>query len=241
MKQISMVLRALSCAAAAVVIAMFLFDFITVTSAAGQSYGMTGLEMCFGTSQTIGDAAMQTAKSAKYLFALILSLLGLVTVALSYKFKGAGITSAAFQLASGIAFLVYFCNPIHRFADLRPFTYGATDQGLKIASVRFELFFIIALAAAIAGFVFITAAVLIGDKAEALASNGARKTIPQRIGRWFKGIIGEIKKIVWPGKNTVFKNTVVVLTMCLIIGAFIWIVDFGFAKLLGLILGGIDL
>ena len=57
------------------------------------------------------------------------------------------------------------------------------------------------------------------------------------IKKFCKDLKGEIKKIVWPGWKDVAKNTFIVLAICLIIGAFIWVVDFGLAQLLELILG----
>ncbi len=54
------------------------------------------------------------------------------------------------------------------------------------------------------------------------------KRIWSKIVRFFRDIIGEIKKIVWPTGKSVVKNTVVVIIMCLIVGAFIWLFDFVF-------------
>ena len=85
---------------------------------------------------------------------------------------------------------------------------------------------------AVAGF----AAVLVADAIAVRESNGAKKTIPQRLVQFFREYKSEIKKVVWPGPKSVVKNTVIVLVMCLIVGAFIWLLDFGLGKLLELIL-----
>ena len=45
-------------------------------------------------------------------------------------------------------------------------------------------------------------------------------------GQWFREMKGEMKKIIWPARNTVMKNTGTVLLFSLIIGACIWIFDF---------------
>jgi preprotein translocase subunit SecE len=45
-------------------------------------------------------------------------------------------------------------------------------------------------------------------------------------GRWFREMKSELKKIVWPNKETVAKNTGTVLLCSLVIGACIWIFDF---------------
>ena len=44
-------------------------------------------------------------------------------------------------------------------------------------------------------------------------------------GLWFREMKSELKKVVWPNKKTVAKNTGTVLLCSLGIGAFIWIFD----------------
>jgi len=44
-------------------------------------------------------------------------------------------------------------------------------------------------------------------------------------GLWFREMKSELKKVVWPTKQTVLKNTGTVLLCSLIIGACIWIFD----------------
>ena len=46
-----------------------------------------------------------------------------------------------------------------------------------------------------------------------------------RIGKWFRELKGECKKIVWPTRQQTTNNTAVVLATCLIIGVFIWVLD----------------
>ncbi len=55
------------------------------------------------------------------------------------------------------------------------------------------------------------------------------------ITRFFRELKSECKKIVWPGLPAVVKNTVIVLVVCLVIGAGIWIIDFLLSQVLGLI------
>ena len=45
-------------------------------------------------------------------------------------------------------------------------------------------------------------------------------------GLWFREMKSELKKVVWPNKQTVLKNTGTVLLCSLAIGACIWIFDF---------------
>ena len=45
-------------------------------------------------------------------------------------------------------------------------------------------------------------------------------------GLWFREMKSELKKVVWPNKKTVMKNTGTVLLGSVVIGAFIWAFDF---------------
>ena len=55
-------------------------------------------------------------------------------------------------------------------------------------------------------------------------------------GLWFREMKSELKKVVWPNKQTVVKNTGTVLGMSLLIGACIWIFDGVLGAALDLIL-----
>ena len=63
------------------------------------------------------------------------------------------------------------------------------------------------------------------------AKNDGRPNIFVRaakaVAKFFKDLKGENKKIVWPTAKTVLKNTGIVLAVVLIIGAAIWLVDWG--------------
>ena len=62
----------------------------------------------------------------------------------------------------------------------------------------------------------------------------------KKIGQFFKDLKGETKKIIWPDAKTVWKSTGVVIVVVIIIGAGIWLVDFGLSKGIDVVLG-IDL
>ena len=55
-------------------------------------------------------------------------------------------------------------------------------------------------------------------------------------GHWFREMKSELKKVVWPNKKTVVKNTGTVLACSLAIGACIWIFDFVAVSAVDLIL-----
>ena len=44
-------------------------------------------------------------------------------------------------------------------------------------------------------------------------------------GLWFREMKSELKKVVWPNKQTVLKNTGTVLLCSVVVGACIWIFD----------------
>ena len=55
-------------------------------------------------------------------------------------------------------------------------------------------------------------------------------------GLWFREMKSELKKVVWPNKQTVVKNTGTVLLCSLLIGACIWVFDFVAVSAVDLIL-----
>ena len=55
-------------------------------------------------------------------------------------------------------------------------------------------------------------------------------------GLWFREMKSELKKVVWPNKKTVLKNTGTVLMCSLAIGACIWIFDFAAVSVVEMIL-----
>ena len=81
-----------------------------------------------------------------------------------------------------------------------------------------------------------------GDKVE--TSSKAKKKpekkkdgLIAKISRFAKELRSEIKKIVWPTKKQVLNNTCVVGVVMIAVGGFIWIIDWIFAFVRGLILG----
>ena len=43
---------------------------------------------------------------------------------------------------------------------------------------------------------------------------------------WFKGLKAEFKKIIWPDRNPLVKETTAVLVVSVLLGAIIFVVDF---------------
>lgn len=46
------------------------------------------------------------------------------------------------------------------------------------------------------------------------------------VGRYFRELRSELKKVVWPTPKQVVKNTLIVAVCVLIVGVFIWVFDF---------------
>lgn len=53
---------------------------------------------------------------------------------------------------------------------------------------------------------------------------------------FFKEIFQELKKVVWPTREQLVKNTITVITVCAIIGFLIWMFDWGLSSLINLVL-----
>lgn len=72
-------------------------------------------------------------------------------------------------------------------------------------------------------------------KAEAKKPNAIASFL-KKSGKFFRDCKGELKKIVWPTPQAVFKNMGIVLLTILILGVFIFILDTVFMQLLGLVM-----
>ena len=61
--------------------------------------------------------------------------------------------------------------------------------------------------------------------AEAKKENWFKRTFGA-IGKYFRELRSELKKVVWPTPKQVLKNTLIVLACVLVVGVFIWLFDF---------------
>ncbi|MEG0750424.1 MAG: preprotein translocase subunit SecE [Oscillospiraceae bacterium] len=64
----------------------------------------------------------------------------------------------------------------------------------------------------------------------------AKPSLFARMGKYFRDTAGEFKKIVWPSKKQIVKNTLVVLTMCVAFAVVIWSLDYLLAFLRDLLI-----
>ena len=207
---------------------LFFTNFATITTG-GTDVSLVGAQLAFGSKIEVAGNEYDMARSAQILFCFWLTVIGTAISAFSFKSKGLRYTAPGFGIVSAVYMLVMYLSSEGKFVDYRPLP--------DVTKIAYEPLFLVAVIALFAFTVSAAAYLLIDDYLEVLASKGSKLTIPKRIVRYFKDYKSEIKKIVWPGWKDVAKNTFIVLAICLIIGAFIWVVDFGLAKLLELILG----
>lgn len=207
---------------------LFFMRFATVASGANE-VNLVGAQLGFGSKITVAGTEYHMAKSSDILFCFLLTVISAVLSAVSFKSKRLRYFAPAVGIIDAVYMLVIALSSPYAFVDKRPLP--------DVTAISYSPFVLIT---AIALFVFTACAVaylLIDDYIEVKESGGSKLTIPKRIIRFFRDYKSEVKKIVWPDWKDVLKNTVIVLIMCVLVGAFIWLVDFGLGRLLELILG----
>ena len=66
-------------------------------------------------------------------------------------------------------------------------------------------------------------------------ANSEKPNIFQRIKRWFKETAGELRKVSWPTREEALALTRIVLIVTIIMSVILGILDFIFARLVGLL------
>lgn len=209
-------------------VVLFFMDFATVTTGSN-TVSLVGAQLGFGGKAEVAGNEYDIARSAHILFCFWLTVISAALAVFSFKSKKLRYAAPAVGLVSGIYMLVIALSSASRFVDIRPLP--------SVAKIVYEPFVLITAIVLLVFTLFSAAYLFIDDYLEVLASKGAKLTIAKRVVRFFRDYKSEVKKIVWPNWKEVAKNTFIVLVICLIVGAFIWIADFGLAKLLDLILG----
>ena len=230
MKTVNKICRILTVVFGLASLVLFFTNFVNITMG-DVSKDFVGAQLAFGSEVDIAGTKYDMAKSADILLCFWLTVIAFAMSIFSFKSKKLRYAAPGFGIVTTIYMLVICLSGPFKFVDVRPLAY---EDITSMTYSPFVLFAVIALALfTIAGVAYL----LIDDYIEVLASKGEKLTIPKRIVRFLRDYKSEYKKIVWPGLRDVIKNTVIVLIMCLIIGALIWIVDFGLGQLLNLILG----
>ncbi len=226
LKTSSKITQILTILASVAALVFFFLAFATVTSN-GQTITLTASQLAFKGKVVVGEEMVKMARSTDLWFCMLLTIIGVGFSALTFKFKGMRYASAGVNLGAGIYMLVVALSRPASFIDTRPLT------NITALSYAFSVWAIpIALLVAAA---FAIAYLLLSDRVMVAESKGKKLTIPQRVVRFFKDYKSEVRKIVWPSRKTVFKNTLVVIVICLLLGGFIWLLDWGLASLLKVI------
>jgi len=66
------------------------------------------------------------------------------------------------------------------------------------------------------------------DKSAKETKKNAKNAKPgffARIGKWFREMKSELKKVQWPTAKQTINNTLIVLLCCVVVGVFIWAFD----------------
>ncbi len=201
---------------------LFFLPFVKVTAATGE-YNFIASELAFGTKL---EGLDKLAQSAHIWFCFFLTLASLALASFTFKFKKARYWAAGIGLVDAIYMLVIILSRPGLFVDTRPL--------ILTAKTEYTLFAVLLVAALFVATAFSICHLFIDDKIM-VSENKGKKTILQRLVQFIRDYKSEVKKIVWPGLNEVVKNTLIVLIICGIIGAFIWVLDFGLAQLLELV------
>ena len=72
---------------------------------------------------------------------------------------------------------------------------------------------------------------------KAPSTTAPKAKFSERVGKFFKGVWSELKKVHWPTRKEAVTYTTVVLTAVAIVAVMIWIVDMIFSFLLGFVIG----
>lgn len=235
MKAVSLASRVLAAALGVLVFVLMFFGIVHIASQQG-TFELSAAQLAFGSTLSVdasGEALaskVDLSKSAWFFFTLVTSLIGAICAVASF-FKGnkAAVGSLIFGGISGLMTILFITHTPGTYVDYRPLT------GLR--EIWYNNTFIVLLCAAIAFVVVTIASILLVDYVAVQESNGAKKILWKRFKAWLLEYKSELRKITWPTFPTVVRNTVIVLILCAVVGAFIWLEDFGLSKLLKLIFG----
>ena len=219
MKAVNKISQILAIVFSAAAVIFFFLPFANV-QAVGGDHTFIGAELCFGTKV---DGYGQLYQSSQILFCFIVSVISVLFAGLTFKFKKIRYWAPAVALTAAIYMLVITLSRPGMFVDTRPLVLAGPTT--------YTIFVLLSTLALFAGAIF-GACHLFVDDLIMVREGKAKKTILRRIISTLRDYKSELKKIVWPGLSDVVKNTLIVIIMCAIIGAFIWLVDRGLITLL---------
>ncbi len=226
MKAATMICRVFTALLAVAMLAIFFFGIVEVTGPEG-TFSLSGSQLAFGSKVTSdSNVELDFFRSSWYLFTMIFVTLGAICACCSFKWKGATVGGLVTGAVSMTMMLVFSFSKVEKFVDHRPMVVST------LTNIEFTVMAAALTICAIAFVVFSIITIFVNDYAEVLESNGAKKTLVKRFISFIREYKSEIKKIRWPDLKTVTKNTIIVLIVCAVVGAFIWLLDFGLGSLI---------
>lgn len=66
-------------------------------------------------------------------------------------------------------------------------------------------------------------------------AKGEKPGFFDRAKRYYRGVVSELKKVHWPNRKEIASYTVIVLVSVVIVGAIIWLFDFGVGNIMTLL------
>ncbi len=67
-----------------------------------------------------------------------------------------------------------------------------------------------------------------------ISTQAARRAFSFRI---FGEVVGELRRVTWPSRQETMRLTLMVISVAVAIGTFLFLVDLGFSRVVGLLLG----
>lgn len=64
------------------------------------------------------------------------------------------------------------------------------------------------------------------DKKKDVKADKKKPGVFARIGKWFKDMRSELKKVQWPTRKQTVNNTLIVIACVIVVGVCIWIFDY---------------
>ena len=226
MKAATMISRVITAVLAVAVLAVFFMGIVSVTGPEG-TFSLSGGQLAFGSKATSDSGVeLDFARSSWYLFTMVFVIISAVCACCSFKWKGATVGGLVCGAVSMIMTLVFSFNKPAMYVDHRPISVS------KVTNLQYTELAMVLTGCAIAFVVFSIITIFVNDYAEVLESDGAKKPLVKRFVSFIREYKSEIKKIRWPDIKTVVKNTIIVLIVCAVVGAFIWVLDFGLGNLI---------
>ncbi len=237
MKALKNVFRILTFVFGLAALVLFFVQSVQISSSKIGDIFASGAQLAFGSSVSNyqNTLSFNLDSSSHITFCFFLTVLTALCGGLNFsKMKNVKFTNIVLGLFGGIYMLVIaLANPMNSFVDYHRASPAITNvTAVKYINNIILLIAVFLLVGAVFGIVY----TLIDDYLVCKENKG-KLTIPKRIAKFFREYKSEIKKIVWPGPKSVVKNTLVVLAMCVVVGIFIWLVDYGLGKLITVILG----